>query len=332
MKLPFWKPEVDSKARAVILSFLCLKSFSFASASSETVYFDKYGHCQRWWKPFDLDDDVYTLKSTGGDDAHESLNCAMSFQAPTNNAICLTFKDFEISRCDVSLNIYDSKTGENSWRSFTCRDGKPSPMCIGSSFIRVKVSKDRLTQNQGYEFEIKLEKRWMMKPQQKTVWSYSSPSYLGDNLTPKRSTNFGENHQKTEDLAPTKSAIKILEKGDGVSGDEVLFASIGIFVGIVLGVVVLIAILAGVVLYCCYLQNRREGKPGEARQSERTSGQSLEDRGQAETLIEPTAPPVDEAYRTVQHGAQGPTQDLPPPYQLPPPYEEECPTGKASSS
>lgn len=278
MKLPFWKPEVDSKARAVILSFLCLKSFSFASASSETVYFDKYGHCQRWWKPFDLDDDVYTLKSTGGDDAHESLNCAMSFQAPTNNAICLTFKDFEISRCDVSLNIYDSKTGENSWRSFTCRDGKPSPMCIGSSFIRVKVSKDRLTQNQGYEFEIKLE------------------------------------------------------KSDGVSGDEVLFASIGIFVGIVLGVVVLIAILAGVVLYCCYLQNRREGKPGEARQSERTTGQSLEDRGQAETLIEPTAPPVDEAYRTVQHGAQGPTQDLPPPYQLPPPYEEECPTGKASSS
>ncbi|GFS02147.1 hypothetical protein ElyMa_006438500 [Elysia marginata] len=271
-------PHGHPKTITIVLGFLWLKSFLLTTTARETVYFDKYGHCQRLWKPFDLDDDEYTLKSTGGDDAHESMNCAMSFRAPADYVICLTFEEFEISRCDVSFKIYDSKSAEEPWRTLTCSDSNPSQMCVSSNYVIIKVSKDRLTQNQGYEFEIKVD------------------------------------------------------KSDGVSGDQVLFASIGIFVGIVLGVVVLIAILAGVVLYCCYLQNRRDGKSGEARGSDRTGGQRPENQGQAETLIEPSAPPADDAYRlnddarVLSHNQQV-TQDPPPPYVPPPPYEEEYLTG-----
>ncbi|KAK3792954.1 hypothetical protein RRG08_060649 [Elysia crispata] len=272
--------QVLSKVICVVLTLLWLK---LPTASCETVYFDKYGHCQRSWKPFDLDDDVYTLKSTGGNDAYNSMKCSMTFRAPPDYGVCLTFEDFDIKRCDVTVEIYNSKSDtETAWRTLSCFENVPSPMCTSSRYVTVKVSKARFAHYDGYEFEIEVE------------------------------------------------------KSNSVSGDRVLFASIGIFVGIVLGVVAFIAILAGVVLYCCYLQTRRQANPAQARGSEKGAGQSSEDRCQQETLIEPSAPPVDEVYRPNQETGvlpldHHPAQDLPPPYVLPPPYEEQCSAGRSSA-
>ena len=52
--------------------------------------------------------------------------------------------------------------------------------------------------------------------------------------------------------------------GDSISGGGVLVASLGLFVGIVVGVVVLTAALAFTLIYCCCKRNKRVGGGREA--------------------------------------------------------------------
>ncbi|RUS83827.1 hypothetical protein EGW08_008408 [Elysia chlorotica] len=224
-----------------------------------------YGHCQRSWKPFDLDDDVYTLKSTGGNDAYNSMKCSMTFRAPSEYGICLTFKDVKITRCDVTIEIHNSKSDGNTepaWRTLSCYEDVPSPMCTSNRYVTVTVSKTRFSHYDGYEFEIEVEKNhaigdWLPR-QQEDTWGLTSPNILGNSLTSSSELDRGRTQDNgARDLTP----------------------------------------------------NRGSAQPD-------------------------MAPPVDEIYRPnevtpVLAPDHQSSQDLPPPYVLPPPYEEEYSTSSA---
>ncbi|GFO44546.1 hypothetical protein PoB_007105100 [Plakobranchus ocellatus] len=268
-----------SKVLPFLFGLFWLKCCIIIAISGETVYFDKYGHCQRSGRPFDLEDDDYRLKSTGGDDAHESLNCEMTFRGPSDSGVCLTFQHFEISHCGVNVKIYTSRTASGTvWRTLSCHSRKPSQMCTTGNYVTVKVSKAMLTHNEGYEFEIEVE------------------------------------------------------KSNAVTADKVLFASIGVFIGIVLGVVLLIAIVAGLVLYCCCYHKQRglhDDYDEVAGPEKGDHHLCLRERSREESLTQPSAPPVDDAWiqsdeslRMISNHQQN-AHELPPPYVPPPPYYED---------
>ncbi|KAH9512482.1 hypothetical protein Btru_038558 [Bulinus truncatus] len=106
-----------------------------------------------------------------------------------------------------------------------------------------------------------------------------------------------------------------VEKSDNVSDESVLIASIGVFVGIILGVVVLIALLGFSVIYCC-CKRKHSRKKGHSPQAEE------------QNLVQPSAPPLEAPNHPPHlypHLGAAYRQDLPPPYIMtdapPPPYE-----------
>ena len=81
------------------------------------VFFNSYGDCNQ--EDFPLSDDVYSLRATGAQEMHETLICELTFRAPLDTGICLTFKNFRIDDCGVSLRIYQEPTAAGKqWVSF----------------------------------------------------------------------------------------------------------------------------------------------------------------------------------------------------------------------
>ncbi|KAI8782153.1 hypothetical protein BgiBS90_017549 [Biomphalaria glabrata] len=107
-----------------------------------------------------------------------------------------------------------------------------------------------------------------------------------------------------------------VEKSDNVSDESVLIASIGVFISIILGVVVFIALLGLTIVYCCCKRRNRRQKRARP-------------LAEQQTLV-PTAPPLESLSSPPQLYPKLETPynpDLPPPYVMsdvpPPPYESE---------
>lgn len=142
----------------LVILLLWLHHVCLREVTTDTVYFDKYGHCERT-DPFDLADEDYTLKPVGGGFAHETMICTIRFKAPSKFGVCLTFEEFDIKDCNVKLKIYRTSTASGTpWRVLDCYDSKPSQMCTSERHVTVQVAKDKLNSNQGYTFEIEVEK------------------------------------------------------------------------------------------------------------------------------------------------------------------------------
>lgn len=169
-------------------------------ALAATVYFNSYGQCNAQ-RDYSLSDEVYTARATGAPEIHETLICDMTFRAPPDNGICLTFKEFDVRDSLVSLHIYHKQTASGvEWKRLTTDSLVPEQrqMCTPERFVTLRLQKRRLNNNKGYSFEIQIEKSNTLK---------------------------GE--------------------------DVILASSIGLFVGIIVGVVALIIFIAVVVLCCC---------------------------------------------------------------------------------
>ncbi|XP_059167716.1 uncharacterized protein LOC131949786 [Physella acuta] len=112
-----------------------------------------------------------------------------------------------------------------------------------------------------------------------------------------------------------------VEKSSSISEEGVLIASIGVFVGVILGVVAFIAIIGFSILYCCCKWTKSKKKKGQSSQP-----QTLE----SGPLVEPSAPPAEQSgpsnhlYPKLLQYQNYPSQDFPPPYAVPdappPPY------------
>uniref|UniRef100_A0A0B7AQF6 CUB domain-containing protein n=1 Tax=Arion vulgaris TaxID=1028688 RepID=A0A0B7AQF6_9EUPU len=246
------------------LFLLCLLHLVIYTEASYDIFFSRYGDCDRR-QPFLLADEDYTLKPVGGTFVHENLICTITFKAPTEYGICLTFDHFKITDCSVRIKVYSSSTSSGmTWRVLDCSDTKPNQMCTSSRYVTVQLVKDNMNSNKGYNFKIDVEK-----------------------------------------------SNSITEKG-------VLFASIGVFVGVILGVVALTAILAISILYCCCKHRKNTKK----KTAQTIATASHENRN----LVQPSAPPIDIEDR---HWASDPHfyppygPYPPPPYVPPPPYQPD---------
>ncbi|XP_012946310.1 uncharacterized protein LOC106013943 [Aplysia californica] len=146
-----------------------------------------------------------------------------------------------------------------------------------------------------------------------------------------------------------------VKQSDNIIEEGVVVASISAFVGIVVGVVVLIAVVACTILYCC-LKRTRSGPAGVAAAGGAGRGgggaggegsnKDVESARQHDSLVEPTAPPLPDAEES--HERQRlypqapqlypqpatpqlypttpqlyPPAEDPPPYVHPPPYDEQ---------
>ncbi|CAG5127541.1 unnamed protein product [Candidula unifasciata] len=119
-----------------------------------------------------------------------------------------------------------------------------------------------------------------------------------------------------------------VEKSHNITEKGVLFASIGVFVAVILGVVILTSILFLLFLYCCCCR-RRSGFQVKTLEINQIP---LQENG---SLVQPSAPPVDiedrlwaanstsHMYTHSQYGPY-PLQHMPPPYTSPPPYQQDC--------
>ncbi|XP_076448696.1 uncharacterized protein LOC143285317 [Babylonia areolata] len=95
----------------VLAVMLCLLE-NLQGALAGTVYFNSYGHCikGRQGQYFSLQDESYTLLATGAMEIHETLICMVTFQAPPDAGVCLTFRDYLVEDCGVSLDLYQGPT------------------------------------------------------------------------------------------------------------------------------------------------------------------------------------------------------------------------------
>ncbi|BFZ10572.1 hypothetical protein BsWGS_13611 [Bradybaena similaris] len=117
--------------------------------------------------------------------------------------------------------------------------------------------------------------------------------------------------------------------GHNITEKGVLFASIGVFVAVILGVVILTSILFLLFLYCCCCRRRNSFKV----KTLEITQIPLQENG---SLVQPSAPPVDiedrlwaanagsHMYTHSQQYGPYPLQHMPPPYMAPPPYQQEC--------
>ncbi|KAL8610519.1 hypothetical protein ACOMHN_060439 [Nucella lapillus] len=282
--------RASSRRDVTLLAVVLCVMRNVQGAVANTVYFNSYGQCLRAQegRAFSLQEGAYTVLATGAMEIHETLICHMTFKAPPDVGVCLTFEEFKVDDCKVSLDVYQGpSTSQRRWKKLTCDDENPPQMCTPERFVTLGLVKRKLNLNRGYAFRITVEKR----------------------------SNF---------------------KGE----DVILASSIGLFVGIIAGVVGVIVIIAAVVLCCCC-------RPGAARQLTQGKGRHGETHSAALQQVEPTAPPppeLEDEHTPLQTGPEGalypalplhltpapytPT-DQPPPY-APPPYDVHDFASKAS--
>ncbi|KAH3828076.1 uncharacterized protein LOC127832689 isoform X2 [Dreissena polymorpha] len=139
----------------VTMVTMCLP---FPLSLAKTVYTDRYGDCFHGG-PIEVEEE-YTIVSRGGD-AYDTLNCEMTFKTQTNNRMCLSFKEVEIKRCDLSLNVYASDSSKGApLSSVNChsRDDPdlPQTVCSSSNYLTVKMRKQELSRD-GYWFKLELK-------------------------------------------------------------------------------------------------------------------------------------------------------------------------------
>uniref|UniRef100_A0A0B6XZA4 CUB domain-containing protein n=1 Tax=Arion vulgaris TaxID=1028688 RepID=A0A0B6XZA4_9EUPU len=254
-----------------LIILVWVQSLLVYAVTSDDVYFDSFGHCQRT-QPFDLTNDEYILRHVGGEFVHETLICDITFKSPATHGVCLVFEEFQIQDCSMRIQIYAASSSTGSpWRILGCTDSKPGHLCTTNRYITVRVIKDALNYNKGYAFEIHARK--------------------SNNIT---------------------------ERG-------VLFVSIGVFVVVIFGAVLLTAILAIFIIYCCCCK-RRTGSP--TKSEETVNKMTLENLHQ----VQPSAPPGDtedqpwasnsgcHPYSQTCYSSY-PVQYPPPLYMSPPPYQ-----------
>ncbi|XP_046568475.1 uncharacterized protein LOC124276858 isoform X2 [Haliotis rubra] len=110
--------------------------------------------------------------------------------------------------------------------------------------------------------------------------------------------------------------IHIQESDSSFTGEDVFFASIGIFVAIIVGVIVLIIIIAVAIICCCCKRKKR--KRGPQYQATSTS---------PPPQVQPSAPPAP-PVQTDYFANQGMYPPIPPQYhpsEAPPPYSTHAP-------
>lgn len=77
-----------------------------------SVYMDRYGDCFHGG-PMEVADESYTIKAQGGE-AYDTLKCEMTYKSGNNERLCLSFKEFFISRCDVKITAYSEKSASGN--------------------------------------------------------------------------------------------------------------------------------------------------------------------------------------------------------------------------
>ncbi|KAK3792960.1 hypothetical protein RRG08_060655 [Elysia crispata] len=222
-------PELLARLGTHLLGLLCLMRLLGAVTSSETVFFNRYGHCARQGRPFDLDDDVYILKSTGGADAYETKVCEMTFKTSSDDGLCLVFNHFQFDRCDVTLKIYDSKTASGkTWETLGCHDQKSGKMCTPNRYVTIVLTKEVLTENSGYIFDIALVKDGDMELLKDAHRTGDSAFDINEH----ERVHMGKSREKTTGKTSTAVAV----------------------VACALGAIVVMAALAAVALHFCKRQ------------------------------------------------------------------------------
>ena len=73
------------------------------------MYLDRYGDCSRGdYFPVDANDE-FSILSHGGE-AFDTLRCEITFKSEADDRLCLHFRNFFISRCDVKLEVYPEQS------------------------------------------------------------------------------------------------------------------------------------------------------------------------------------------------------------------------------
>ncbi|RUS83828.1 hypothetical protein EGW08_008409 [Elysia chlorotica] len=276
------RPGLQIWLETGLVGLLCLMLYLGTAASAETVFFNKFGHCMHQGNPFDVDNDVYTLKSTGGSDAYETSLCKMTFQSSSDERLCLIFYRFQFDTCGVTLKIYESQTASGkNLETLSCLDPKPSEkICTQSPYVTVVLKKETLNNNQGYMFEIDVLKE--------------SDIDLSDDAQRRRNGAFESNEYNRESIGKTR------EKTSAKTSSTLI-----ILVACVLGVIVVIAAISTIALYFC---RRKRGSiiVGEATppdMKEETTGNTLMPSA---PLMEDPPPYVDPPpYEEEFHGGRG---------------------------
>ncbi|ESO99739.1 hypothetical protein LOTGIDRAFT_238736 [Lottia gigantea] len=139
------------------LLYIGYLGYTFISlVCAESVYMDKWAHCQG--DDINIDGDIYTIFATGGGFNHETLHCDITFKARRDKGLCLTFKKFSIEDCRVVLKIYERSTSSGSNRNmFKCHDSMPSRICTTERYFTVKLEKTALNNNKNYDFQIDVQ-------------------------------------------------------------------------------------------------------------------------------------------------------------------------------
>ena len=86
---------------------------------SVSVYLDRYGDCSRGtYFPVNANDE-FTILSHGGE-AFDTLRCEITFKSEADDRLCLHFRNFFISRCDVKLEVYPEQSASGKVLVSTC--------------------------------------------------------------------------------------------------------------------------------------------------------------------------------------------------------------------
>ena len=86
---------------------------------SVSVYLDRYGDCSRGtYFPVNANDE-FSILSHGGE-AFDTLRCEITFKSEADDRLCLHFRNFFISRCDVKLEVYPEQSASGKVLVSTC--------------------------------------------------------------------------------------------------------------------------------------------------------------------------------------------------------------------
>ncbi|KAK7102982.1 uncharacterized protein [Littorina saxatilis] len=148
-----WRRKLDW----TILTCVLFLMEDLQGAFAKTVFFNSYGHCTKEYFP--LDDDVYTARAIGDVSMHETLQCELTFRAPLDTGICVSLREVSIEDCGVTLAVYQQSSASGTqWKKFTCDNYGPVEMCTPERYVTIKLEKRKLNKNNGYNFEITVQK------------------------------------------------------------------------------------------------------------------------------------------------------------------------------
>lgn len=148
---PPWVPDCTK----TVLQFLLLKLF-LSPIYATKVYLDRYGDCSReTYIPVKANEE-YSILSHGAE-AFDTLVCEISFRSEQNDRLCLHFRRFYISKCDVKFEVYSEQSASGkALGSYNCHtDDIPTSVCSNSRYLTILFKKKELSHD-GYDFSMEL--------------------------------------------------------------------------------------------------------------------------------------------------------------------------------